>query len=67
MKQSVVREKSDPELIEALEAELENYSRMKMNHVVSPLENPMILKVSRRTIARIKTEIRKRESNQKDK
>ena len=45
MKQSVVKEKSDPELIEALEAEVENYSRMKMNHVVSPLENPMLLKM----------------------
>ena len=67
MKQSVVREKSNPELIEALEAEMENYLRIKMNHTVSPLENPMVLKTSRRTIARIKTEIRKRELNKKDK
>ena len=61
MKQSVVREKSDIELREALELEVDNYFKMKKNHAVSPIENPMLLLASRRTIARLKTEIRSRE------
>jgi len=66
MKQSVVREKSDVELTESLELELENYSRMKKNHAVSQIENPMLLKISKRTIARLKTEVRKRELTKKE-
>ena len=61
MKQSVIREKSDVELKEALELEEDNYSKMKKNHAVSPIENPMLLLASRRTIARLKTEVRSRE------
>ncbi|MBR99419.1 MAG: 50S ribosomal protein L29 [Flavobacteriaceae bacterium] len=30
---------------------------LKMNHAVSPIENPLSIKLTRRTIARIKTEI----------
>ena len=30
---------------------------LKMNHAVSPIENPLSIKTVRRTIARIKTEI----------
>ena len=49
------------ELSERLENEVENFGKIKMNHTVSPLENPMLLREKRRTIARLKTEIRKRE------
>jgi len=38
---------------------------MKLNHAISPLENPQIIKESRRTIARLMTEKRKREMNKK--
>ena len=34
---------------------------MKMSHAVSPLENPKQMGVIRKTIARVKTELRKRE------
>jgi len=34
---------------------------MKLNHAVSPLENPMKFKYYRKIIARLNTEIRKRE------
>jgi large subunit ribosomal protein L29 len=36
-------------------------SKLKLNHAVSPLENPNKIKVYRRTIARIETEIRRRQ------
>lgn len=61
MKQSVIIELSDADLIERLEEETKQLTRMRINHAVSPLDNPMKIKEYRRTIARIKTEIRKRE------
>lgn len=33
---------------------------MKLNHAVSPLENPNQIKEKRKTIARMETELRKR-------
>ena len=47
-------------LFENAEAALET---MKLNHMVSPLENPSQIKAARRDIARMKTEIRLRELN----
>lgn len=35
--------------------------KLKFNHSVTPLDNPMQIKITRREIARLKTEIRKRE------
>ncbi len=61
MKQSVIRELAPAELIERLEEEEKQYLKMKLNHAVSPLENPMKIKFYRRLIARLKTEIRRRE------
>ncbi|MFW5758816.1 MAG: 50S ribosomal protein L29 [Bacteroidota bacterium] len=60
MKQNVIREMSTGELNERLEEEKKQLTRMKLNHAVSPLENPMKIKYLRKTIARIKTEIHKR-------
>ena len=61
MKQEVIREMTTPELVERLEEEAKHYSKMKINHAVSPLENPIVIKEQRKVIARIKTELRKRE------
>jgi large subunit ribosomal protein L29 len=36
-------------------------AKMKLNHAVTPLENPMQIKFTRRTVARLKTELRNRE------
>ena len=38
------------------------YNELKMAHAVSPLENPISIKSVRRTIARILTEISKRDN-----
>ena len=37
---------------------------MRLNHAISPLENPQLIKAQRRDIARMMTELRKREMNE---
>jgi len=61
MEQNVIKELSTAELIERLEDETKQLVKLKINHAVSPLENPNKLKAYRKIIARIKTELRKRE------
>lgn len=61
MKQQVIRELSTDELHERLEEEMKKLNKLKLNHAVSPLENPNQLKEVRKDIARMKTEVRKRQ------
>jgi large subunit ribosomal protein L29 len=61
MKQEVIKEMSTDDLQERLEAEEKQLTRLKLNHAVSPLENPLKIREYRRMIARIKTELRRRE------
>jgi large subunit ribosomal protein L29 len=61
MKQSEIKELSVEELNEKLSAFSKEISTLKMTHAISPLENPSQLKSVRRDIARINTEITKRE------
>jgi large subunit ribosomal protein L29 len=61
MKQEVISELSTEELKERLEEELKQLTKLKLNHSVSPLENPHKITDYRRTIARMKTELGKRE------
>jgi large subunit ribosomal protein L29 len=65
MKSSEIKELSNQELLERIDNEKVNMVRMKLNHAISPLENPQKIKESRRTIARLMTEKRKREKNEK--
>jgi len=61
MKQSVIRELSNDDLLERLEEEAKQLNKLKLNHAVSPLENPQKIVIYRKTISRLKTEIRKRQ------
>jgi large subunit ribosomal protein L29 len=61
MEQSVIKELSTADLKDRLEDETRQLVKLRINHAVSDLENPNKLKTYRRTIARIKTELRKRE------
>ena len=61
MKQSEILKLSYEELSERLGESKKSYSELKMTHAVSPLENPIQLRTLRRTVARIATEITKRE------
>jgi large subunit ribosomal protein L29 len=64
MKQSVIREMATNELEDLLDQEQARIEKMKVNHMVSPLENPKQLTFARKTIARIQTELRSRELNE---
>ena len=61
MKQSEIKEASTAELQENLLIREKHYSDLKMAHAITPLENPIQLKGQRRSIARIATELTKRE------
>ncbi|MCK9292427.1 MAG: 50S ribosomal protein L29 [Bacteroidales bacterium] len=61
MKQEVIKELSTADLHEHLDEHRKQLLKMKLNHAVSPLENPNKIKAFRRTIARLMTEIRKRQ------
>ena len=63
MKQKVINELTTPEVKERLDAEKDKLVKMRLNHAISPLENPQLIKEQRRTIARLHTELRKRELN----
>ena len=62
MKSSEIRELSTQEIIERIDTEENLLIRMKMNHAVSPLDNPNKIPETRRIIARLKTELRARQS-----
>ena len=61
MRQSEVKEFSVEELHEELTNHKTKLSNLKMTHTLSPLENTSEIKKIRRSIARIATEITKRE------
>ncbi|TDI70974.1 MAG: 50S ribosomal protein L29 [Bacteroidetes bacterium] len=61
MKQSEINEASTAELQEQITEVKKAYSDLKIAHAISPLENPIQLKGIRRSIARIATELTKRE------
>ena len=65
MKIKEVRELSTKEIIERIDAEAISLNQKKINHSISPLDNPSQIKVQRKTIARLKTELRQREQNNK--
>lgn len=61
MEQAVIKELSTADLLERFEEEKKQLNKLKLTHAVSPLENPNKIKVYRKTIARIQTEIRRRQ------
>lgn len=61
MEQVVIKELGTVELIERLEEEKKQLVKLKLNHAVSPLENPNKLKVYKKAIARMETELRRRQ------
>jgi len=60
MKIAEVRELSDKELLEKLDAEKTALNQMVLNHSVSPLDSSAKIKEKRRDIARFLTELRQR-------
>ena len=63
MKIKEVKELETKDLVEKLENAQAALDTLKLNHQISPLENPSQIKAARRDIARMKTELRSRELN----
>jgi large subunit ribosomal protein L29 len=51
---------TEKQLREQLTEEKINSSRIRLSHAVTPLENPMKIRVAKKNIARLQTELRKR-------
>jgi large subunit ribosomal protein L29 len=62
MKNSEIRGLTTAEVIERIDTEENMLARMKMNHAVSPLDNPNKIPQTRKIIARLKTELRSRQA-----
>ena len=61
MKQVDIKDLSVDDLTEKYTEQKDVLMKLKLSHSVSPLENPMQIKQVRRTVARLSTELRKRE------
>jgi len=60
MKYAEIKGLSNAEITERINSEKQALSKLKMSHAVSPSENPMNIRKSRKTIARLTTELTKR-------
>lgn len=61
MKTSEIKELTTSEIQERLATEKEQLVRLKLNHSISPLDNPLQIREARKSIARLATELRQRE------
>ncbi len=64
MKQEEIKNLSLVELKDKVKEMTQLQSRLEFNHAVSASENPLSIRHNRRTIARINTEIRVRETQE---
>jgi large subunit ribosomal protein L29 len=64
MKSTEIKELSKKEIIERLQVEKENLVRLRLNHAVSPLDNPEKIKESKKNVARLKTILHEKELNE---
>ena len=60
MKQQEITKLSDADLRGRIETLEEKLMKMKVSHTVTPIENPLQLRATRKTVARLKTELGKR-------
>ena len=62
MKNSEIKELTTAEIIEKISITREELIRMKLNHTVNPLENPVKIRFTRKDVARLNTELRNRQT-----
>lgn len=60
MKSAEIKDIATKDLVERIAAEKAQLSKLKVQHAVSPVENPSIIKKNRRDIARMLTILRQR-------
>jgi large subunit ribosomal protein L29 len=61
MNQADIKQLSTNDLRERIKEEKSTLAKLKLNHAVSPIENPLKITFSRKTVARLNTELRSRE------
>ncbi len=64
MKASEIKELTIKEIQERLDAERDNLVKLRINHSISPLDNPSQIREARKNIARMLTELRARQLNE---
>ena len=64
MKNSEIRELTTAEVVENIENGKADLLKMKMNHAVSPLDNPNKISELKKDIARLSTELASRKSKE---
>lgn len=61
MKAREIRELGDIDIQERLESEEAELKKLRLDHAVSEIENPMLFREKKKNIARLKTVLRQRE------
>ena len=62
MKQSIVNDLTTEEVKARIKEEKDNLQKFKMQHAVSPMDNPLKIRSTRKLVARLITELNKRMS-----
>jgi len=65
MKATELRELTIKELEERIDNEKNILLKQKLNHAISPLDNPQKIKETRRNVARLMTVLRQKQVNEK--
>lgn len=65
MKQEEIKQLSDSDLQSKIKEEKESLRKLKLNHAVSPIENPMRITATRKLVARLSTELTGRKNSKK--
>ena len=66
MKNAEIKSLNGVEIKERLATEKENLQKLKFAHAISPIENPMKIRETRKLIARLATELTAKETEEKD-
>ena len=66
MKYEEIKALSLEELKDRMATEKENLQKLKFAHAISPIENPMKIRETRRVVARLATELRAKELVKQD-
>ncbi|HON18315.1 MAG TPA: 50S ribosomal protein L29 [Salinivirgaceae bacterium] len=66
MKMSEVRQLSDKDLKDRIKDLKITLTQLRINHAITPLDNPMQLRALRKDIARLNTELRQREISKRN-
>ncbi len=64
MKTTEIRELTVKEIIERIQTEKDSLGKMKMNHAITPMDNPLQIKAVRRDIARMQTVLRQKQNEE---